>query len=220
MDFIKSNTNNKNLFILDVGCGSGGTTSYFTKFGFVVGIDFSFSALKFAIKRGNKNVLRGNLTNPPLKEKSFDVITALDVIEHIKDDVMILKKLKELLKSKGILIITVPAFQFLWSEHDVAVSHFRRYNKSTLINVLQKSGFKIIRISYFVSFLFPFVAVYRLLTRHKIHKKKPEPNMVKFPTSINNIFSKIMIIEQNLLKHLNLPFGSSILCIAEINDDK
>ena len=205
----------KDLKILDVGCGPGGTTVSFLEFGTVVGTDFSASALKIASQKGIKNVLKSNLLNPPFKNEIFDVITTLDVIEHINEDVEVLKKLQKLLKSDGCLIITVPAFQFLWSEHDVAVSHVRRYNISTLAKILHNSGFKIVRISYFVSFLFPLVAMYRILKKTNVDKENPKPNMVKFPYIINKILEKIMKLENRLLKKINFPFGTSIICIAK-----
>ena len=213
---VLSNIHQKSsLKIFDVGCGPGGTTLSFLKFGDVFGTDFSTFALKKAKEKGLQNVFRSTLSDIPIKNQSFDVITALDVIEHVEHDLIVLHELKRILTSNGYLIITVPAFQFLWSEHDVALLHFRRYNKHTLSKVLDSSGFEIIKMSYFVSFLFPFVAIYRLLSKIKITSKKPKANEGKFPKPINDFFKKIMEFENKLLTKFNLPFGISLLCVVK-----
>jgi len=215
-DLIYEQINNaKNLEILDVGCGPGGTSTAFLQFGNVTGTDFSSLALKFAKNKGLTNVVRSSSTSIPFRSEKFDIITVLDVIEHVQDDKSVLKEIWRLLKPNGLIVVTVPAFQFLWSQHDVASSHVRRYNKATITKVLKDSQFKIIRSSYFVSFLFPFVATYRLLTKYRIKKENTKGDLVKFPQPINNFFEKIMLLEKKLLKKTNLPFGLSIVCIAK-----
>ncbi|MDE2588585.1 MAG: class I SAM-dependent methyltransferase [Patescibacteria group bacterium] len=202
------------LRILDVGCGPGGTSISFSRFGTVMGVDYSTTALKISLKRG-LNVFMNTLTTISVRDKSFDLITALDVIEHIQDEKKVLIEINRILKSDGFVVITVPAFQFLWSEHDVAVSHVRRYDVSSLSKALNDSGFTIVRISYFVSFVFPFVALYRLLTKSGIKKSNPKPNMTRLPWLVNMILEKIMHLENNIIKKFNFPFGSSIVCIAK-----
>lgn len=213
-NLIKTITNRNNLRILDVGCGPGGTSVSFNIFGTVMGTDYSTTALKIALRRG-LNVFKSKLTEIPVKNESFDIITALDVIEHIQEEQQVLMEIKRILKSDGFVVITVPAFKFLWSEHDVAVSHVRRYNIPSLRRSLQTAGFSIVRISYFVSFVFPFVVIYRLLTRSGAKKTNPKPNMNKLPSIVNNTLEKIMRLEDNILKKCNFPFGVSIVCIAK-----
>ena len=215
-DLINEHSENaKNLEILDVGCGSGGTSTAFLQFGNVTGTDFSHLALKIAKNKGLTNVVRSSSISLPLQSEKFDIITILDVIEHIQDDKSVLKEIWRLLKPNGIVIVTVPAFQFLWSEHDIVSSHVRRYNKSTINMILNQSQFKIIKSSYFVSFLFPLVAAYRLLTRYRLKTQNPKSNLIKLPQPINNFFKKIMFLENQLLKKTNLPFGLSVICIAK-----
>ena len=212
-DFIKSISKKNDLNILDIGCGPGGTSTAFKIFGTVIGVDFSNTALKIALRRGLQ-VFKSTLETIPIKDKSFDLITALDVIEHIQDEKNVLIEINRILKSDGFVVITVPAFQFLWSEHDVAVSHVRRYNISSLKRALHDAGFSVVRISYFVSFVFPLVAIYRLLTKSGTKKSTPKPNLHKLPKFLNSILEKTLFIENNLLKKFNLPFGVSIICIA------
>ncbi len=212
--FIKTIQNQNNIKILDIGCGPGGTSIAFKIFGDVMGTDFSVTALKIALKRG-LHVIQCTLTKIPIKDESFDLITTLDVIEHIEEEQQVLNEIKRMLKSDGYVLITVPAFQFLWSEHDVAVSHVRRYDIPLLQKSLHRAGFTIVRISYFVSFVFPFVVVYRLLTRSGIKKTNPKPNMQKFPKIFNDILEKVMQVEDMILKKHNFPFGVSIICLAK-----
>ncbi len=205
----------KNLKILDVGCGSGGTSTAFLQFGQVTGTDFSSLALKFAKNRGLTNVVKSSVTSIPFSSEKFDIITVLDVIEHVKEDNLVLNEIWRMLKPNGIVVVTVPAFQFLWSEHDVASMHVRRYNNSSIVKVINESKFKIIKISYFVTFLFPFIAMYRLLIKRKIKEKKAECDFIEFPKLINSFFEKIMRVENKLLKKINFPFGLSIVCLAQ-----
>lgn len=208
-------THKKNPKILDVGCGSGGTSINFLEFGTVVGTDFSKRALDIAIKKGLVNVCRSTLVSLPLRDKMFDLITALDVIEHVKDDSKVLEELKNVLAPDGFIVITVPAFQFLWSEHDIALSHFRRYSISTLTKTLDNAGFKVIRISYFFAFLFPLFALYRIFTKFKTNKDTPKTTNVLFPKFIDKLFVKIMLLEDKLLRRMDFPFGISIICIVQ-----
>jgi len=205
----------KNLEILDVGCGPGGTSIAFFQFGNVTGTDISFSGLKLAKEKGLTNVVVSSSTSIPFQSEKFDIITILDVIEHVQKHKTVLKEIWRMLKPNGIIVVTVPAYQFLWSQHDVASSHVRRYNNSTITKELKDSQFKIIRTSYFVSFLFPLIAIYRLITKNRINKKNPKGDLIKFPQPINNFFKKLMSIENKLLKKINLPFGLSVVCIAK-----
>ena len=212
--FTKTITNKTDLRILDVGCGPGGTSTAFSIFGTVMGVDSSTAALKIALRRGLR-VFKSTLLTIPLKDKSFDLITALDVIEHIPEEKKVLTEINRILKPDGFVVITVPAFQFLWSEHDVAVSHVRRYNIPSLRSSLHDAGFSIVRISHFVSFVFPLVALYRIMTKSGTKKSNPKPNLHKLPQFVNNILEKILFLENNLLKKFNLPFGVSIICVAK-----
>lgn len=206
--------------ILDVGCGTGGTTLALKKFGSVYGIDSSFSALKYSNQRGLDKVLKSSVYDLPFKAETFDLITILDSLEHIEDDIRVLKELKRILKKDGIIFIAVPAFQFLWSEHDIALSHFRRYSSKTLKSVTKQAGLQYVWSSYIISFLFPFIAVYRIVSRIKQNKSNPKPTLVSFPNFINKIFQKILFLESKILQKSKLPFGLSLICISKINSSE
>jgi len=206
---------NSNCKILDIGCGTGGTTLSLNQFGSTYGIDSSFSALKYCNQRGLEKVVKSSSYELPFSSNSFDLVTILDVLEHIKNDLKVLKEVKRVLKKDGTILITVPAYQFLWSEHDLAVSHYRRYNSKTLSSIINQSGFKVVRISYFVSFLFPLLAVYRIASKLKKSKSNPKSHLIQLPTSINILLQKILHLENWILDKTNLPFGLSIVCVAK-----
>jgi len=206
---------NRNLKILDVGCGTGGTTSDLKRFGAVYGIDFSFSALQFSTKRGLQ-VLKGAVNKLPFLDDTFDMITMFDALEHIEDDLLVVKELSRILKKTGMIFITVPAYQFLWSGHDVAVSHFRRYNSKSISKVVSKGGLTMYRMSYFITIPFLPIALFRLFSKLKTKKPKSDLAVIRFPKLIDKIFQNILFFESKLLQKINLPFGLSIICVAKI----
>lgn len=120
-----------------------------------------------------------------------------------------------MLKQGGYFIITVPAYQVLWSEHDRALKHYRRYAASDLADMLQETNFNIIKMSYLVSFVFPFVLVYRILRKILFPNNKKNLAYFSLPKPINNFFILLLKIESFLVRYINLPFGASIMCIAK-----
>jgi len=215
---IKNELNtNESLKILDVGCGTGGTTSELKKLGEVYGIDFSFSALQFSTKRGLQ-VLKGAVNKLPFLDDTFDMITMFDALEHIEDDFLVVKELSRIIKKTGMIVITVPAYQFLWSDHDVTVSHYRRYNSKSISDVVTKGGLSIFRMSYFITIPFVPIALFRLFSKLKTKKPKSDLAVVRFPKIIDKIFRNILFFESKLLQKIDLPFGLSIICVAKIKD--
>ena len=204
----------KEINILDVGCGSGLMLEKLSEYGTVYGMDFSDEAIKFSGEIFAGEIRKGALPNEvPFEDNFFDLIVALDVIEHIDEDIDSLKTIKTKLKKGGKAIITVPAYMFLWSEFDEINQHKRRYTVSDLKNKLEKSGLGINKISYYNTFLFPIVYIVRI--GNKLLKKNAE-NEVNMPAKyVNIILEKIFSFESLLLNKINMPFGVSILAIVE-----
>jgi len=202
--------------ILDVGCGTGINLSILAKFGRVIGIDSSKAALKFAGKRGFKNLRQGRAEKLPFSNNSFDLVCGLDLIEHIRDDLKALKEFHRVLKNMGFLLITAPAYQFIWSEHDEALHHFRRYTLSELHRKLNLAGFRVLKRSYVITFTFPLILAYRffksLLPKSSL---TPQSSYVILPKFLNNLLIFTLKIEAKLLKYINLPFGTSVICLAQ-----
>lgn len=200
------------LSILDVGCGTGALLQELNQYGTVTGIDFSQKAVDFCKARGNTNVSVGSALSIPHPDNAFDVVLALDVIEHIENDRGAIAELYRVVKPGGIVVIFVPAFMFLWGVTDVRSQHYRRYTKPELRSKLKGQGFRIVRTSYFNTFLFPLIATLRLTVRALGIKMESE-NELGNPF-IDSIFRNIFLFESKLLRHMNMPFGVSTLAIS------
>lgn len=209
---IKQNLLGGKVKILDVGCGTGKNVEALSKIGDCWGIDTSPEAILFCKKRGIKKVIRGSIEKIPFPKRSFDIITALDVLEHV-DDSRSLKEIYRILKAKGIILITVPAYPKLWSRWDEVLHHKRRYTKKSLEAVLRKNNFKILKISYIYSFLIIPIFLIRLLK--KIFFKNYYPSDFKLSNKlINNLMTRVCEIERIFITHINIPVGTSLIAIA------
>lgn len=205
----------ENLKILNIGCGTGANFKILKKFGKVTGIDSSEEALKFCHKQEFNNVRLGKAERLDFKNESFDLITVLDVLEHLNDDQKALREFYRVLKKGGQVLITVPAYRFLWSEHDEALHHRRRYMASDLHIRLNNAGFQVLRRSYCISFAFPAILAYKLF-RGLFPKSpdKPKTSYIILPKVINNFLILLLKLEAFLLKHIDFPIGTSIISLA------
>lgn len=205
--------------IFDFGCGSGYTVNYLQKLGYnVSGSDISAEAIEFGQARGvhNTEVAQVGQMRPP--EGGFDMILALDVIEHIQDDGEAMKATERMLKPGGIVIIMVPAYQWLWGVQDDIAHHYRRYTLSSFVKVLQKNtDLMIERKTYFNTFLFLPIAIVRIVSKwFNINNRESD-------FDINNPFLNIILFwifnfERLLLRCFRFPFGVSILLVLRKND--
>lgn len=199
--------------ILDIGCGCGVMLNSLKNLGPTCGLDMSDDAIQFCREIFSGEVKKGYLPDHvPFPAERFTLITALDVIEHIEQDQQSLKTLYNLLRPGGQAIITVPAYQFLWSKFDEMNEHKRRYTLSELRGKLLQAGFEIEKISYFNSLLFPLVLFVRMLSKLLTRDGASD---IELPGKITNSFlEKIFGIEVTALRALNLPFGVSILAVV------
>lgn len=219
-NIIKSLLNSKGTrnkyIILDAGCGTGSNITFFNQFGTTYGIDISSIATKFCRLRGIKNVVTGDVSKLPYKDNFFDIVSCMDVLEHIENEQKVIKELLRVLKPDGELILTVPALPFLFSKHDHAQGHFRRYSRNYLRNILLSSGFKEDRITYFNTLLsFPII-VFRLLS-----KLEPFSGLADFDAKMNydvyrahgfnKLLASIFSLESKILKKTDMPFGVSLV---------
>jgi SAM-dependent methyltransferase len=202
--------------VLDVGCGTGVNFAWLHAWGQVHGLDNSTEALAFCKKQGAYDeLIQGDASNFDTSH-AYDLLTAFDVLEHLENDDKALTTWFKPLKSGGLIYITVPAYQWLYSAHDKALHHFRRYSTKELRDKLQKAGFKVRFISPFFTFTFPIVAVVRLL-----NKNKPAQTSYKKTSSwVANILVSFSRLEAWFLaRGVRLPFGSSIVVVAEKNTE-
>ncbi len=202
------------LKILNIGCGTGGTIATLEKYGEVTNIDISDEALKFLKMKGytGKIVKDHRL---PFKDGYFDLVIALDVLEHIEHDSQSLDEWRRVLKKNGKVFITVPAYNFLWSGHDTSLHHHRRYTRTHLNRDLNKSSFKKLKNSYMITFSFFLVVGFRFLYKLSGKKMTENTSYVNLPPFINALFDKLLRIEGTVLQSVNLPFGTSVLGIYE-----
>lgn len=198
--------------VLDAGCGTGGMLKDLEGYGKLVAADFSEEAVKFCRLRGYE-IMQCSILELPLRPESFDLIIALDIIEHLDDDAMALQELHRVCKPGGHLCVSVPAFQFLWSHHDDLNHHKRRYTKRQLEERLKAAHFQVLRCSYFNSFLFPFVLVGRLFGKGM--REGPGPEWTIPSRAINRGLARAFAAELPLLRQFNLPIGVSILAIVQ-----
>ncbi len=210
-----------NAHLLDGGCGTGVNLKAISGFLPVVGIEKYFEALKFCKKRNLDNLLNAELEHLPFGQETFDIVLAMDILEHVDDDLEVLKEISRVSKEGAILIIHVPAFMFLWSDHDLAVDHKRRYTAGELVERLKKSNFKVKSMNYrLCSFFILGVLKKYLIKLKKLIKKdsKPQAYRPNVGRLINNILYVIVKMEDRILNFIRLPFGLSILCIAQKNE--
>lgn len=208
----------KKLKILNIGCGTGGTITTLEKYGEVTNIDISAEALKFLKMKGYTGKLIKD-HRLPFKDGEFDLVVALDVLEHINQDRLSLDEWRRTLKKKGKVIITVPAYEFLWSGHDTSLHHQRRYTRDRLHWDLKKSSYKELKNTYMITFSFFLVVGFRLLYKLSGKKMTENTSYVNIPPVINALFDRILRVEGTLLRFVNLPFGTSVLGVYEKSDD-
>ena len=207
----------KTAKIFDFGCGSGYLAGELQKMGYnASGSDTSREAIEFGRQRGIKNIEAVQSDEMP-QEGGFDVILALDVIEHIKDDTVAIKGLEKALKPGGALIITVPAYQWMWGVQDEVAHHFRRYTMSGLADAVKRSGgLRIVRKTYFNTLLFPPVVIVRALSKW-FNLKERESDFDISSRFLNSLFYFIFNLEIYFLELFSFPFGVSILFVLKKN---
>ncbi|MCD4775657.1 MAG: glycosyltransferase [Candidatus Aegiribacteria sp.] len=212
--------NMKTPEILDVGCGTGGNMKALNKIGHACGTDLSDRAVEFCRINGLDNVIECGIEEVPLKNRSFDIVVCLDVLEHLDNPSAGLAELRRVLKDDGRIIVTVPAFSSLWSQHDVALGHLRRYRRRTLKRLVEDSGFEVLKMShlYFLSFF--FVAPFRLFRRFFIEGSKVKSDTTSLPPRLlNSLLLRIFTAEAHFSSKFGLPFGTTIYAVIRKHED-
>lgn len=204
--------------ILDAGCGAATSLPILSSFGQVFGVDNSEEAIKFCRRKNYFQLKKGNITKLPYQDNFFSLVAALDLLEHVKDESKALGELHRVCQKNGWLIITVPAFSFLWSENDISTHHQRRYTSSDLREKIEQHGFKVEKISYLNFFLFPLFLLWLIIDKLKLaFLKKPKAQStlsISLPKMINQFLTFIFSSESIFLPKINFPFGLSLICLA------
>lgn len=204
--------NRGDLTILDVGCGTGAMSGKLAEWGEVVSADFSPLALAFSRRRSLTRLCASDAMRLPFRDSSFDLVVALDILEHVADDSAALAEIHRVLKPGGRVIATVPAYKFLWSGHDEALMHYRRYVAREVRDQFIAAHLRIEKLSYAMALLFPIVWVVRRLSRLG---SRQTSSLVAVPPLVNRILISILTGENALIRRLRLPFGVTVFCLAQ-----
>jgi len=211
--------------LLDIGCGAGNMIYHLSHYGQVKGLEIDQRPVNKARERGYDVDLFDATQRMPFDDNTFDAITALDVIEHNEDDLAILADSYRILKPGGHMIITVPAFMWLWTHNDDLNAHIRRYTAAELKQKLSQTGFVTRRVTYNNFFIFPMAATLLLLRRsshtelelasHHVDEKEYQVEMEPASPLVNAILTLVGKVEAGLIRFVNLPVGTSLIAVGE-----
>ena len=211
--------------VLDVGCGAGNMMHHLARYGAVQGVEIDPRPLRLAQARGYAVKLADASAGIPHDDAQFDLVATLDVIEHVQDDRATLRECYRVLKPGGWLLVTVPAFMFLWSQNDVLNAHVRRYTAAELRHKLAATGFRVQRVTYNNFFVFPLAALV-ILSRRKTQQTPPlrshhfdedayQVDMEPASPLVNRVLTVVGQVEAIILRALNLPWGTSLIALAQ-----
>jgi SAM-dependent methyltransferase len=202
--------------VLDAGCGSGRMLEELERYGTVYGIELDPQAAALAASRGHGEVRVGRLEELPWEDATFDLITCLDVLEHTPDDRVTLAELRRVCRPGGWLLVTVPAYQALWSLHDVANHHYRRYSRRTLRAAALQTGWRVRRLTSFNTILLAPAAVVRLAQRGRRPDEHYTPELRLGPRWLNALLEQPLRGEARwLARGRTLPAGLSLLALLD-----
>ncbi len=203
--------------VLDLGPGYGVNVDLLSGLGKLCVLDTNPESLISCRRLGAKEQLQADATHLPLFDESLDLISALDVIEHLDDDLAALRECRRVLKPTGWLLLSVPALRILWGRQDVLSEHRRRYGRSELRGRLEQAGFEVVRLSFFNTLLFPPILLVRLLMRPWLGRTVDRASSdfsFPLPFGLNGLLYRLFTAETPWLMRRNLPFGVSLLCLA------
>jgi SAM-dependent methyltransferase len=207
---------------LDLGCGTGLNLDHLARYARPTGTDFSEEALAFCRERGHTSLAKADAAELPFPDGFFDIITALDVIEHLDDDHAGLTELKRVLRPGGLLIVSVPAYKVLWTYWDDILGHRRRYTTGMMRKAMEKAGLRVRKVSYSNALILAPVVLVRLLktllqkrAQLRNENKDPETDFMPVPGWVNRLLIKYYHVEARFIGRSRLPFGLSVVCVAQ-----
>jgi len=206
------------LAILDAGCGPGNMLDRLSRCGTVTGSDLALPALRFSLGRGHRRVVLSRLDVLGLRTQRFDLVTAIDVLEHMPDDAAGLREIHRVLRPGGTVVITVPAFEMLWGSNDEIYGHYRRYRGAQMAGLLAATGFDVIKLSYFQPLYFlPLLLFrwYRKLRSGDTDRPIAErDDFVELPPWLNRVLTRLLAAEKYILRRFTFPFGATLMCVG------
>ena len=200
--------------ILDAGCGSGRNMVDLARHGSVTGVELSETSVRLARERDVGEVVEGSVLEMPFAAESFDLAASLDVLEHLDDDLAALRELRRVVSPQGALLITVPAYGWLWSGHDEINHHHRRYTRRSLERVARQAGWEQTRTTYFNSLLLPVAILLRALERLNTKTTESSLDLWVPPEPLNWLLERPLALEAALIgRGGRIPAGLSLLAV-------
>jgi SAM-dependent methyltransferase len=200
--------------ILDAGCGSGRNMVELARRGTVAGVELSDTSVSVARERAAGEVVLGSVLEMPFADASFDLAVCLDVIEHLEDDGAALGELRRVVAPGGSLLVTVPAYQWLWSGHDEVNHHHRRYTDGSLKRVAEQAGWEQVRSTHFNSLLLPVAILLRVLDRFSRKTTESSLDLWVPPEPLNWLLERPLLLEADLIgRGGRIPAGLSLLAV-------
>jgi SAM-dependent methyltransferase len=209
------------LHILDCGCGTGNNLTSLEPLGPAFGFDLTWSALEFAHESGKRRIACASAARIPFTDAAFDFVTAFDVFQCLveEDERAAAAEIFRVLRPGGHVLLNVAAMNVLWGNHSVLSHEVRRYSRGRLRQILKDAGFEVLRITHTNAILFPVVFLVRLVQRlgglpvsDEVDSAASEIRIP--PAPINALLGALLRIEAAVVRRVNLPFGSSIICLA------
>lgn len=205
-----------NLRLLDIGCGTGANLSAFGPLAQSVGIDISPRAIQFCRKRKLEDTAVASAMRLPFKAQSFDAVMSMDVLYHrgVPDKSAFLGEARRVLVPEGVLLLNVPAYQWLYSSHDASVHTDRRFTKGEINSLLDEAGFDVVQASYWNTLLFPPMAALRMW--RKLRPSEKSDLEAGSGEGMGSLFRAVLALERGLMRIFPLPFGLSIFVTARV----
>jgi ubiquinone/menaquinone biosynthesis C-methylase UbiE len=207
--------------ILDCGCGTGHNLGWLHQHGTAIGIDLNWTGLGFARSRGERAIAQATAAKLPFPDQTFDVVTSFDVIYSLNDEIekATLGEMFRVLRPTGFLVVNAAAMDLLKGNHSVLANEVRRYSRASLNDRLTKTGFVVRRMSYTNATILPIVAAVRLFQRISGHEESNQEISIP-PAAVNAALTGALTIEAGLLRFVDMPFGSSIMALAQRPGDR
>jgi SAM-dependent methyltransferase len=200
--------------ILDAGCGSGRNMVELARRGPVTGIEVSDTSVRLAHERAAGEVIAGSVLDMPFESGHFQLAACLDVIEHLEDDLGALRELRRVVAPGGSLLVTVPAYQWLWSGHDEVNHHYRRYTQRSLRRVAEQAGWQQVRSTHFNSLLLPVAILLRILDRFSRKTTESSLDLWVPPQPLNWLLERPLRLEAAVIgRGGRIPAGLSLLAV-------
>ncbi len=198
---------------LDLGCGTGANLDRMQGRGRWIGADSSPRAASFCTERGHRLLVTTEAQRLPFCDGSFEGVIALDLFEHLEDAGVAARELARCLCPGGRLIVTVPSYPFLWSPHDVAMGHVRRYSRKSLVPLLSESGLIILKVTNFLGLVFPPLALVRMAQKYR--GGSADTISYEWPLWANRFFVGIIKLELAWLSRFSIPWGTTLVAVCE-----